>query len=137
MREPLKTTPMRSPDLGTPDSVSRFQAGDPATVRAVRRLVLDVLATHSKELKPYWDDLVLEVCSQAWQRVRRGAEEIQNLEGLVARITRAGESLFGDDEGALRLDEVSPEAKNIERQALRSCGGHVWRRDAVNEKLRG
>jgi RNA polymerase sigma factor (sigma-70 family) len=80
---------MRTPDLGAHDSVSRFQKGDPTTVRAVRRLVLDVLRTHSKELKPYWDDLVLEVCAQAWQRVNHGAEEIQNLEGLVARITHA------------------------------------------------
>src|SRR5262245_24738898 len=80
---------MTTPDLGSRDSVSRFQKGDPATVRAVRRLVLDVLRTHSKELRPYWDDLVLEVCAQAWQRVKNGAEEIQNLEGLVARITHA------------------------------------------------
>jgi RNA polymerase sigma-70 factor (ECF subfamily) len=58
-------------------------------VRAVRRLVLDVLQTHSSELKPYWDDLVLEVCAQAWQRVTNGTEVIRNLEGLVARIAHA------------------------------------------------
>ncbi|HEU5179502.1 MAG TPA: RNA polymerase sigma factor [Candidatus Polarisedimenticolia bacterium] len=63
--------------------------GDPEAVRAVRRLILDVLRTHSKELKPYWDDLVLEVCAQAWQRARKGSEEIRNLEGLVVRITHA------------------------------------------------
>jgi RNA polymerase sigma factor (sigma-70 family) len=79
----------RGRDLATPDAVSRFQNGDPETVRAVKRLVLDVLRTHSNELSPYWDDLVLEVCAQAWQRVRSGGDRIQNLEGLVAHIAHA------------------------------------------------
>jgi RNA polymerase sigma-70 factor (ECF subfamily) len=47
------------------------------------------LRAHSIELKPYWDDLVLEVCAQAWQRVRREGEGVQNLEGLVARMAHA------------------------------------------------
>ncbi|HZM70954.1 MAG TPA: sigma-70 family RNA polymerase sigma factor [Candidatus Cryosericum sp.] len=75
--------------LGTPDAVSRFQNGDPETVEAVRHLIRDVLRAHSTELKPYWDDLVLEVCAQAWQRARREGEGIQNLEGLVARMAHA------------------------------------------------
>ncbi len=82
-------SPGRGRDLATPDAVTRFQNGDPETVRAVRRLVLDVLRTHSNELRPYWDDLVLEVCAQAWRRVRSGGERIQNLEGLVAHIAHA------------------------------------------------
>jgi RNA polymerase sigma-70 factor, ECF subfamily len=75
--------------LGTPEAVSRFHDGDPETVRAVRRLVYDVLRTHSNELRPYWDDLVMEVSAQAWQRVGSGGGRIQNLEGLVAQITHA------------------------------------------------
>jgi len=75
--------------LNAPEAVSRFRNGDPGAVRAVRRLVLDVLQTHSSELKPFWDDLVLEVCAQAWQRVRNAEDSIQNLEGLVARIAHA------------------------------------------------
>jgi RNA polymerase sigma-70 factor, ECF subfamily len=82
-------SPARSRELATPDAVSRFQSGDPDTHKAVRRLVLDVLRTHSSELRPYWDDLVSEVCAQAWQRVRREGERIRNLEGLVAHITHA------------------------------------------------
>jgi RNA polymerase sigma-70 factor (ECF subfamily) len=80
---------VRARELGTPEAVSRFQNGDPETVKAVRRLVLDVLRAHSAELKPYWDDLVLEVCAQAWQRVRQDGAGIQNLEGLVARMAHA------------------------------------------------
>jgi RNA polymerase sigma factor (sigma-70 family) len=75
--------------LGTPNAVSRFQNGEPETVQAVRHLIRDVLRGHSTELKPYWDDLVQEVCAQAWQRVSREGESIQNLEGLVVRIAHA------------------------------------------------
>lgn len=86
-------TPMRQASgtrqLRTPDAVSRFQNGHPETVQAVRHLIRDVLRGHSTELKPYWDDLVQEVCSQAWQRVRREGEVIQDLEGLVVRIAHA------------------------------------------------
>ena len=76
-------------DLGSPEAVARFHGGDPETVDSVRRLILDVLRTHSSELKPYWDDLVMEVCTQAWQRVRRDGDAVRNLEGLVARMTHA------------------------------------------------
>jgi RNA polymerase sigma factor (sigma-70 family) len=85
-------TPMRragTRQLKTADAVSRFQNGDPEIVQAVRLLIRDVLRGHSTELKPHWDDLVQEVCAQAWQRVRREGEVIRDLEGLVARIAHA------------------------------------------------
>src|SRR5262249_9005120 len=37
----------------------------------------------------YWDDLVLEVCAQAWRRARGGGADIRSLEGLGARMTHA------------------------------------------------
>jgi RNA polymerase sigma-70 factor, ECF subfamily len=75
--------------LGSPEAASRFRNGDPETVTSVRRLIRDVLRTHSSELKPYWDDLVQEVCAQAWQRVAREGESVRNLEGLIAYMTHA------------------------------------------------
>jgi len=64
-------------------------SGDAATVQAVRRLVLDILRSHSSELKPYWDDLVSEVSAQAWRRAASDGDAIRDLEGLVARIAHA------------------------------------------------
>jgi RNA polymerase sigma-70 factor (ECF subfamily) len=76
-------------EIRAPDAVAKFRSGDPAVVRAVRRLILDVLRAHSHKLKPYWDDLVLEVCAQAWQCVRDSGDGVQSLAGLVARIAHA------------------------------------------------
>lgn len=75
--------------LSVPDAAEKYLLGHDGTVRAVRALILDVLRSHSRELKPYWDDLVGEVSYRAWVRVARTAEPVQNLEGLVACMTHA------------------------------------------------
>jgi RNA polymerase sigma-70 factor, ECF subfamily len=75
--------------LRTSSAVSRLQQGDPDTIAALRRLVWEILRTHSRDLEPYCDDLVSEVCAQVWRRVMAEGERVRNLEGLVAQITRA------------------------------------------------